>query len=486
MNCKEIEKYLPLYPEDVEPGIKEEIELHLSKCSSCSALYESLGLYRSYVLSVGEVDAPEDFETNVIRKLEPGNKTARIRELYKKTAIVISSAAAVLILALLLWPESEPWKNAIEASFVLQTEKKGKGPAELINIEKVDESILRILQETGAAIEMKEENPVTGYYDFIIAGVPSENLDLFINKFNQASSTQIKLQGNESVKKAMSYLKIYFDVINFTVGNFDGDGHADLVIQFLSGRNKGKWIMYRNNDSTHFTEYQYPDMGKDETKYLGDYWMIPGDFNGDGLDDICLYAYSRQKGLSKQILLNHPDFKFKEADDDFMATEIPSAENGKFFSLIAGESDGDGKDDLIMVSAFGEDTYKLSTPGNIQAPITISIPDVYTCSGVVLGGDLNGDHYVDIWVKYLRGERTGQTWFYLNNKQGFFSDPKDGNLSFAGDYIFLTGDYDGDGLDDLFVKSGGPFFSGDWEVMRNDGSGKLIFEKVFKLEFPGE
>lgn len=126
MNCKEIEKYLPLYPEDVEPGIKVEIELHLRKCSKCKALYDSLGLYRSYALSAGDAKAPDNFETNVIGKLEPGRKKSGIRALYKNTAIVIGSAAAVLILFLLFQPEDKPWEGATEVGFALQAEKKAR------------------------------------------------------------------------------------------------------------------------------------------------------------------------------------------------------------------------------------------------------------------------------------------------------------------------------------------------------------------------
>jgi len=484
MNCNEIEKYLPLYPEEVEPGIKGEIELHLKKCSKCKALYDSLGLYSSYALSAGDAEAPENFETSVISKLESGRKKTRIVAIYKKTAIVLGSAAAILVLLLLFLPEDKPWEGAIEANFALQAEKKGKGPAGLIDIEKTDESISKILRETGAVVEMREDNPVTGYYDFIIAGIPGENLGEFIKEFNRASATKIKLRENGSVEKTISYVKIYFDMISFTAANFDGDGHADLIVQFLSGRHKGKWMIYINTDSTHFTEYQFLDMGKNEAKYLGDNWMLAGDFNGDRLDDICLYKYSQQKGLSFQILLNHNNFKFRNSDESLKAKLIPPAGKGQFFSLIAGDTDGDGRDELLRLSTLGEDLFEFTIPGNIPGSGILTIPEFNKCSGNIFGGDMNGDDYVDLCVKYQQEERAGQTWIYLNTHQGSFSEPQYAGLSFVGDYLFLTGDYTADGLDDLFVKSGGLFFSGDWCIMQNEGSGKLIFEKEFKLTIP--
>ncbi len=483
MNCKEIEKYLPLYPDDVEPGIREEIEKHLRQCHECNDTYEKLGLYRSYVESAEEPEVPEHFEMDVINELEAGTRPKKIRQFLLSSAVALSSAAALIILFLLFGPSEKPWEDAIEVNFALKEEKMGKGPSASIDFKKIDKSIQKIISETGTIIKEKKKNSITGYYDYMIVSVPGPNLPEFIGKFNHASSMPLNKPDGIEKKGDKVYFKIYFDMINFTTGNFDGDNHADLIVQFISGQNKGKWVLYKNDDSSRYQKDYFIKTGDDETRYLGDYWLLSGDFNGDRIDDILLYEYSKYRGLTSYFLLNNGDYSFREAPATFMELTIPK--KGEFEKIISGDGDGDGSDDIMWVAGIGNELFEITAINLDISFKPILIPDFDTCAGIVIAGDMNGDKFTDICVKYMDGTLAGRTDIYLNKQDFSFAEPYYGGLSWAGDYIMWSDDYNGDGLDDLFVKSGGPFLSGDWYVMSNNPSGGLIFETQFHIKYPG-
>ncbi len=487
MTCKELKKYLPLYPDDVEPAIKEAIGLHLNRCESCRAVFESVKLYRTYALASPEVEAPDGLEADVIQNIGPAVKKARIMTLYRNAAITVSSAAAIILLVIIFRPFTKSWEDrAIEARFIPRSEKQGKGPAPVVDMEKTALVINELLKNSDARIVEKKENDLTGYFDYLVAAVRVENKDKFINNFNNISHSSLQAGKEDGNDAAMSYFKIYFDVINFSAGDFDGDHLAEIIVQFLSGMNKGEWVIYSCDDSSGFSSYHIPDFGKNVSRYLADYRLVTGDFNGDGLDDIGLIAHDAGSRIRNHILLNLGNYQFKEADEKLLTQIIPVHGKGKFHDLLAGDMNHDGKDELIFVSDLGGDHYEFKFSGSPSAPQVISIPDLYRCDGHLLAGDINGDQYADLCVKYIQGDRAGQTMVYLNSINGFTGEPFSRGLSFAGDYVFRLADCDGDGYDDLFVKSGGPFLSGEWYIMNNDKSSKFSLGKKFELKFTGD
>jgi hypothetical protein len=217
--------------------------------------------------------------------------------------------------------------------------------------------------------------------------------------------------------------------------------------------------------------------------YLGDYWLLSGDFDGDGIDDLYLCDYSKYRGLTSHFLLNNNDYSFREAPANFMELTIP--EKGEFKKIISGDANGDGSDDIMWIAGIGNELFEITAMNLDKTFKPLIIPLVDTCAGIIIAGDMNGDNYEDICVKYMSGTFAGRTDIYINKHDFSFAEPYYGGLSWAGDYIIWSDDYDGDGLDDLFVKSGGSFISGDWYIMSNKPSGGLIFEIQFQIKYPG-
>lgn len=485
MKCKEIEKYLGLSPNDIDSDIREEVNRHVQSCNKCRELVKKLAVYRNYVESGKEVEVPENFEMKVLKNFSPERKSIQRKQLYVKIGFALSSAAILLIAFLLFKPADKLTESVIETNFVLKLEKKGKGPSDAVDFKNIDNAVKSIISETGSEIVEYKSNSLTSYYDYIMVSVPKDNIPEFIEKYNAVSTTPINIPKGSNAEANKMYLKIYFDMVNFTVGNFDGDKQADIIAQFISGKYKGEWLLYKNSDSTHFKEGCILKMGDDENKYLGDFWLLSGDFNGDGYDDICLYEYSSNRGLTLYTLLNNHDNSFRKAPANFMKLSIPTEE--EFVKIVVGDADGNGIDDLIWIAKINRVSYRLTAINIDKSFGMVNLPDIEDSGGIIIAGDLNGDKYFDLCIKYPGGKLGGETNILLNNHDFTFTESYFGRLSFQGDYLFWCDDYNGDGFDDLIVKSGGLFIAGYWYVLPNNSKADFYKEGIqFTITYPME
>jgi hypothetical protein len=480
MNCNEIEKYLPFYPEEVDQEIKDQIDKHLTSCSKCQAILKSLNTYKEYTDHIKLVNTPERFENKVLERIFSEKKRKKNRVV--QFGLAISSVAALFILFLLYFPSEEKTRNIIETNFALKVEKKGKGPAGSVDFNQINNRITKILSETGSEIAEKQNNSVTGYYDYIVLDIPNQNLIKFEDQFNQASSVPLTIPKKNQKTDESVLIKVYFEMVNFIPGNFDGDKKADMLIQFLSGKQKGKWFIYLNNKNSVFKKINTIKLGKDEFKYFGDNWLIAGDFNGDGFDDICLYNYNTRKGFTFDILINNKDFSFSEIPNSYSQSSFASEES--FYQLMTGDTDGNGTDELLVMTKEKNNYYKIAVLNSNQIYDKIFLPDIESCNGTILAGDFNGDSYFDIMTKYISGNRYADTDIYLNNKNNGFDNPIDAGKSFQGDYLFFISDINGDGFDDLLVKEGGYFIPGKWHIMPQHNKDNFNFMRSFRLDYP--
>lgn len=71
MNCKKIRQLLPSYLEnDLKPGQKKLVKGHLSRCSDCTRVFDSLKETVSSLRPAMKVDVPVDFLEEIHRKIE--------------------------------------------------------------------------------------------------------------------------------------------------------------------------------------------------------------------------------------------------------------------------------------------------------------------------------------------------------------------------------------------------------------------------------
>ncbi|MBF8194342.1 VCBS repeat-containing protein, partial [Nonomuraea sp. K274] len=221
-------------------------------------------------------------------------------------------------------------------------------------------------------------------------------------------------------------------------GDFDGDGKDD-VVAFTHGTNADVFVA--TSTGTGFgAGVKWHD------------WFAPGgevpavgDFDGDGKDDIATFT----RGESADVfvaLSTGTSFGAGAKWHDFFApgVEFPAV----------GDVDGDGKDDLIVFTQGSTaDVYVALSTGTSFAP-AVKVHDWFA-PGVEQPrvGDFDGDGKADIAA--FTGGSNADVFVALSNGSGF-GGARVWNEFFApaGEFPY-TGDYDGDGKDDIVTFTRG-------------------------------
>lgn len=181
------------------------------------------------------------------------------------------------------------------------------------------------------------------------------------------------------------------------------------------------------------------------------------------------------------------------SDANWMAAGFQNLDNaGREISSL-GDLNGDGADEIIILSGFKDVTAFYGSPGTgLKAAVhssgavkvvdeadwhaTPSFGNGDLGKKITRGGDINGDGYNDIVISTSTyqnsdGIRTGALWVYLGGESGLPTTPsrtiegplygenyaqrlKNQNI-FFGDKIGLADDIDGDGQDEFYVSTRG-------------------------------
>jgi len=218
--------------------------------------------------------------------------------------------------------------------------------------------------------------------------------------------------------------------------DFNGDGRSDVLWRNINGA-LSDWLGQANGGF----------VGNDANAFASapTNWNIvgTGDFNGDGRDDILWRSNTGQ--LSDWLGNANGGFTPNDAN---AATSVPTN-----WSVVGvGDFNGDGRDDILWRSNTGQLSNWLGqanggfTPNDANAFTTV--PTNWHVAGV---GDFNGDGRDDILWRNDTGQLSnwlGQAngGFVGNDANAFASAPTSWN-------IVGTGDFNGDGRDDILWRS---------------------------------
>ena len=284
--------------------------------------------------------------------------------------------------------------------------------------------------------------------------------------------------------------------------DYDNDGYLDiffvnsLTVELLKANKKTRSVLYRNNHDGTFSDVTDKARVGDVGWGMG---CAVGDFNNDGFDDLYVTSIG-------------PDHLFKNnGNGTFTDVTQKAGVSDPRFSTGAAflDYDNDGKLDLFVTNYVGFDMNNLPAFGEGPTCQFKGVPvqcgprglpgagdslfrnngdgtftDVSKKAGVadtrgyygldVVGSDFDGDGWIDIFV----ANDSTPNFLYHNNGNGTFSEigfesgtALDKNGNEQGCMGVTLGDYDHDGLLDLFITN----FDDEHNVLyRNAGKGSFV------------
>ncbi len=220
------------------------------------------------------------------------------------------------------------------------------------------------------------------------------------------------------------------------VGDFNGDGNADLAVADFGG---GDVTVLLGNGAAAFT----PATGSPFAAGTNPFSLTVADFNGDGHADI---AVANQGSNNVTLLLGDGTGGFTQAAGS------PIAVGNHPNSVTAGDFNGDGKTDLAI--ANNSDNTVTVLLGNGSGGFTAAAGSPFAVGMgpySVAVGDINGDGKLDLVVA---GATNGDVTVLLGNGSGGFV-AETGSPFAAGttSVAVAIGDFNGDGRADIAVAN---------------------------------
>ncbi|MFB7595214.1 FG-GAP-like repeat-containing protein [Streptomyces sp. NPDC056160] len=255
-------------------------------------------------------------------------------------------------------------------------------------------------------------------------------------------------------------------------GDFNGDGREDVAALYDNGSS-----VDGGNRTSLYTFYATADGFESPVRSwissAGFTWaasrLVAGDYNGDGKDDVAVFYDGGQSSDGSYV---SSVYTFTSTGKGFRAPVKNWTSPGSFTwakSLpTSGDYNGDGKDDIAVLydggqSSDGKNTTLVFTLASNGTAFTAT--KTWTSSGsftwaksLPTSGDYNGDGKDDISIVYDGGQssdgKNTTLVFTLTGNGTAFTATKTwtspGNFEWAKSRP-TSGDYDGDGKDDIAV-----------------------------------
>ncbi|MBK8805263.1 MAG: VCBS repeat-containing protein [Bacteroidales bacterium] len=226
------------------------------------------------------------------------------------------------------------------------------------------------------------------------------------------------------------------------VGDFNGDGKDDIAT-FTRGTNADVFVALSNGSKFVGTSVKWHD-----SFCYGTETPLVGDFNGDGKDDIVTFTKGTTAdafvALSTGSKFNGTSVKWH--DSFCYGSEIP----------LVGDFNGDGKDDLVTFTrSTTADAFVALSTGSKFNGTAVKWHDSF-CYGseIPVVADLNKDGKDDI-VTFTRGT-SADVYIAKSNGSSFVGTSLRWYDWFAsGSQIPISGDFNGDNIDDLIAFNRG-------------------------------
>jgi hypothetical protein len=230
-------------------------------------------------------------------------------------------------------------------------------------------------------------------------------------------------------------------------GDFNGDGHLDLVAIRTALAGDDTLVLLGNGDGTFQKPTAY-SMG-------GPTVLGTADFNGDKNTDI-ITANSGVNLSLLSVLLGKGNGTFETAPRTALAAFAAGANS---VGIASADLNGDGSTDFVVAESTGAQVLLAAANDKFTAGQFLS-----TVANAIALADVNGDGIPDL-VMTTSGNSVA---VFLGNGDGTFQSALNSNAN-AAQFAVAIGDFNGDGKPDLALIVAG----GVLGVMLGDGNGSF-------------
>ena len=277
--------------------------------------------------------------------------------------------------------------------------------------------------------------------------------DLAATEPRSSHTIAVLLSNRDGTFRAPVHFGAGIDPISLVTGHFNGDRRPDLAAFDLSGYDVN--VLLGNGDGT------FQSLWQSETEAGVHPWSaVAGDFDGDHRLDL---AVANAISGDVSVLLGNGDGTFR-AQGQFEVGAGPTPWVTST-SLVAGDFNGDGRPDLAVANFLSDDIAILlgNGDGNFQTQVRVQLEEK-TGSTSPVAGDFDGDHRLDLAVA---NAISGDVSVLRGNGDGTFQPPVRYRVGGRPNSL-VAGDFDGDHRLDLAAASG---FSDDIAVLLGNGDG---------------
>lgn len=268
----------------------------------------------------------------------------------------------------------------------------------------------------------------------------------------------------------------------FFVADVNGDGKDDFIVHYRNSYGNRCTLVYKGTASSPYLIDATTDALISTDTYCQSDSVYVGDFNGDGCSDMLVQWVDDS---SRQLLVykGNTNGTFSEGENlSSIRLHMPESYPGKFFVT---DVNGDGKDDFVV--HWRNSNKRRSTLvyyGTSLSPYLVDATtdaltstNSYVISDPVFVGDVNGDGRSDMIVQWsLNGYY--QFLIYTANANGTYNAAVRLSTSIAYDLntyagTYFVADVNGDGCDDFIIK----YKNGDnnaFLTLRGTSSGSFL------------
>ncbi len=247
-------------------------------------------------------------------------------------------------------------------------------------------------------------------------------------------------------------------------GDVNGDGLSDVIIGAPeydnSFTNAGKVYVFHGNSISMPSAADWTEDVAQEFAYFGNSVSTAGDVNGDGYCDVIIGSYGFSNGNTSEGKV----FAYFGSSSGLPSSHDWTDEVHQDYAFFgwcvatAGDVNGDGFSDVIVGAPLYESHSAQNNEGTVQLFNGIagglSLTENWTIAGydVSTAGDVNGDGYSDVIVKYYYPELT--VHIFHGSSLGLLPTPNwitESNEFTSFLSVSTAGDVNGDGYSDVII-----------------------------------